>query len=66
MIAPLIKDHIDAHLLPKKMIKEGYKYSRNDLRLRGKELQADYKFGFYSSHLLTARLRCARYYSTVR
>ena len=46
MIAPLIKDHIDAHLLPKNMIEEGYKYSRNDLRLRGKELLADYKCGF--------------------
>ena len=56
MIAPLIKDHIDAHLLPKNMIKEGYKYSRNDLRLRGEELLADYKCGFYSGTKCKGRM----------
>jgi len=51
------KDHVDANLLKKSLIYEGYRYSRNDLRLRGDELLADYKCGFYSGTNCRGRLR---------
>lgn len=52
-------NHPDSSLLSKSFIYESYKYSRNQLRFRGKEkeLVADYKCSYYSGTKCLARLR---------